>query len=43
MEMLSNEMYWNQDVLNDTVKIKSVAVISLKIIERLEVIQSLNL
>ena len=36
-------MFWNQDVLNDSVKLKSVAAIALKIIERLEVVQSLNL
>ena len=37
------EMFWNQDVLNDSVKLKSVAAIALKIVERLEVVQSLNL
>ena len=37
------DMFWNDDVLNDMVKLKGVADIVLKIIERLEVVQSLNL
>ena len=40
---VQHEMFWNHDILNDSVKLKSVAAVALKIIERLEVVQSLNL
>ena len=34
---------WKQEFLNDPVKLKSVAEIVIKVIERLEAVQSLNL
>ena len=37
------EVFWKQEFLNDPVKLKSVAEIVIKVIERLEAVQSLNL
>ena len=40
-EKFEYSVFWEDDFLNDTTKMKAVAVIVVKIIERLEVIQDL--
>ena len=41
-QKLEYKMFWDQTFLNDTVKLKAVAGIVVKIIERIEAVQSLN-
>ena len=42
-QKLEYRMFWDQDFLNDTGKLKAVAGSVLKIIERIESVQSLNM
>ena len=42
-EKFEYDVFWEQECLNDTMRLKAVAGSVIKIIERLEIIQSLNL